>query len=136
MIWVKALHILMVAGWLAGVFIVPRGLIFARREYEELGRTGQAYDLTFRVYRFSALLSAVAVISGLILGGPWFGDTWIWLKIALVAILLAHYIYSGRMLRSISRGELHKSDRYLRIYNELSVLLAFAIIVLVLFKPW
>lgn len=135
MLWVKAIHILAVAGWLTGAFVTPRGLIFAQREYTELGRIGQAYDLTYRVYRFSAMLAAIAIITGLTLAGPWFGDLWIWIKIALVIALAAHYLYTGRLLRQVRQGELQKSETYLRVFNEISVLLAFAIIALVLFKP-
>jgi len=135
MLWVKTIHILMIAAWLTGSFVAPRGLIYAKREYEELGRPGNAFELTFRIYRFSAMMALVAVIPGLWLATPWFGDIWIWIKIALVALLAVHYIYTGRMLKKLRYGQLHVSDLFLRIFNEVSVLLAFSIIALVLFKP-
>ena len=135
MLWVKALHILMIAAWLTGSFVAPRGLIYAKREYETLGTTGNAFELTFRIYRFSAFMALIAIITGLWLATPWFGDIWLWIKIALVACLAAHYIYTGRMLKKLRYGQLQVSDLFLRIFNEVSVLLAFSIIALVLFKP-
>ncbi len=135
MLWVKTLHILMIAGWLTGSFVVPRGLIFAKREYDELGRTGQAFDLTYRVYRFSAGLAIIAAITGFWLAIPYLSDGWFHIKLTLVAALAIHYIYTGLMLRQLRLAQLQKSERFLRIFNEVSVLLAFAIIALVLFKP-
>jgi hypothetical protein len=69
--WVKVLHLLAVLGWMTGIFVAPRGLIFWKREYAATGAFGPAGDLTVRVYRFSLGLGVVAILSGLWLFWWW-----------------------------------------------------------------
>ena len=132
----KIIHLLCVMGWMTGVFAAPRGIIFWKREYERLGEYGPAGDLTYRIYRFSAGLSAIAVITGLWLAHLWGWPTWSFLKIILVAVLLGHYLYTGRLIRRAKEGIFNESDRFLRIYNEVSVLIAIAILAMVVIKPF
>ncbi len=46
---------------------------------------------------------------------------WVWLKLALVLALAAHYGWTGRMVLRARRGVFTESDRFLRIFNEISV---------------
>ena len=93
--WVKIVHLLCVMGWMTSIFAVPRALIFWRREYDRLGKFGPLGDLTVRLYRFSAGLGVIALITGLVLAWDWQWPAWVHLKIALVALLAAHYIWTG-----------------------------------------
>jgi putative membrane protein len=123
-------------GWMTSIFAVPRALIYWKREYATLKADGPLGDLTFRLYRFSAGLGVIALITGLWLGWNWDFPAWVWLKLALVAALAAHYVGTGLMVARARRGEFRESDRYLRIYNELSVLGAIAILWVVVAKPF
>lgn len=134
--WIKILHLLCVFGWMTSVFAVPRALIYWRRDWKETGRNGQIGDLTFRLYRFSAGLAVIGVISGLWLAHQWGWPGWSHLKIALVAALAGHYIWTGFMVKRAWRGEFPRSDRWLRFYNEASVLIFLAILWAVVFKPF
>ncbi|MCH2163377.1 MAG: CopD family protein [Marinovum sp.] len=134
--WVKIIHILCVMGWMTSIFAVPRALIYWRREYDRLGENGPLGDLTYRLYRFSAGLSMIAVFTGLWLAW-WHGfPGWAWLKLGLVAALLVHYLWTGRMVRAAQKGVFERSERWLRVFNETSVIGAIAVLWVVVVKPF
>lgn len=134
--WIKIIHILCVMGWMTSIFAVPRALIYWKREYDRIGEFGPLGDLTIRLYRFSAGLAVIALITGLWLGGLWGMPGWVWLKLGLVLLLALHYAWTGRLVLRAKRGVFTESDRYLRIFNEISVFGAIAILWVVVVKPF
>ena len=131
------IHILCVMGWMTSVFAVPRALIFWKREYAQLGEFGPTGDLTIRLYRFSAGLAVIGILTGLYLGWQiWAFAPWVWLKLALVSLLGAHYIWTGTLVVRARRGDFRESDFYLRVFNEISVLVVLAILATVVYKPF
>ena len=112
-------------------------LIYWKREWRELGRPGPLADLTFRLYRFSAGLGVIAVLSGAWLAFGWWGmQPWLHLKLTLVVLLGAHYIWTGVLVARARRGEFRESDLFLRLFNEGSVVIIIAILWAVVSKPF
>jgi putative membrane protein len=137
MAWLKIIHILCVMGWVTSVFAVPRALIYWKREFAQRGEFGPLGDLTIRLYRFSAMLAVIAVLSGLWMAWSlWDFAPWTHVKIGLVTLLALHYIWTGRLVLRARRGEFRESDLFLRIFNELSVLLVIVILWAVVVKPF
>ena len=136
MTWIKIVHILCVMGWMTSIFAVPRALIYWKREYARLEEFGPLGDLTIRLYRFSLGLGVIALITGLWLGGLLAMPDWVWLKLALVVLLAAHYGWTGRMVLRARKGTFTESDRFLRIFNEASVFGVIAILWVVVAKPF
>jgi len=134
--WVKVIHILCVMGWMTGIFAVPRAIIFWKREYARLGEFGPTGDLTIRIYRFSLGLGVIAIATGLWLGWFWNFAPWVWVKLGLVSLLSAHYAWTGRLILRALKGEFRESDFYLRVFNEVSVFGAIAVLIVVVFKPF
>ena len=134
--WLKIIHILCVMGWMTSVFAVPRALIFWKREYAETQKFGPLGDLTRRLYRFSAVLMVIALITGIGLAASWGFAPWLWAKLGLVVLLVIHYMMTGGMVIRAKRGEFRESDLYLRIFNEISVFGVIAILGLVVVKPF
>ncbi len=135
--WIIVIHLLCVMGWMTSVFAVPRALIFWKREYAQLGEFGPTGDLTVRLYRFSAGLAVIGILTGLYLGWQvWSFAPWVWLKLALVSLLGAHYVWTGMLVIRARRGEFRESDFYLRVFNEISVFVVLAILATVVFKPF
>lgn len=134
--WIKVFHLLAVFGWMAGVFVAPRGLIYWKREWAATGAMGPAGELTYRVWRFSAGLAVLGVITGIWLATLWGWPGWTVLKLVLVAVLAAHYTWTGVLVFRARTGRFDEGDTYLRIFNELSVLVAIAIFWVVVFKPF
>lgn len=135
--WVKIIHILCVMGWMTSIFAVPRALIYWKRDFADTGRNGHLGDLTYRLYRFSAGLAVIAAVTGLWLAwSVWGFEPWVHAKLALVALLAAHYVWTGVLVGRAKRGIFRESDLYLRVFNEISVLGAIAILWLVVAKPF
>ncbi len=134
--WVKIIHILCVMGWMTSIFAVPRAIIFWKREYDRLGEFGPLGDLTIRLYRFSAGLAVIAIATGLWLAIDLGWPAWVHLKLAIVAALAAHYLWTGRLVIRAKRGQFDESEMFLRIFNEVSVFGAIAILWTVVVKPF
>lgn len=134
--WVKVLHLLCVLGWMTGIFAAPRALIFWKREWEASGRFGPTGDLTIRIYRFSLGLGVIALLSGLYLAQLWGWPAWSLAKLGLVILLAAHYGWTGRLILRARQGTFAQSDRWLRIYNEISVFAVIGVLILVVYKPF
>ncbi len=134
--WVKIIHLLCVMGWMTSIFAVPRALIYWKREYAKLGEFGPTGDLTVRLYRFSAGLAVIAIATGLWLGWDWGFATWVWVKLGMVTLLAAHYAWTGRLVLRAKRGVFTESDMFLRIFNEISVVGAIAVLWVVVVKPF
>ena len=134
--WVTIIHILSVMGWMTSIFAVPRALIYWRREWDRIGEFGPLGDLTIRLYRFSLGLGVIAIGTGLWLAHWWGWPAWTHLKIALVLGLVAHYGWTGRLVLRARKGTFTESDRFLRIFNEISVLVVIAVLWAVTVKPF
>lgn len=134
--WIKVIHLLCVMGWMAGIFVAPRGLIYWKREYAATGQFGPAGDLTFRVYRFSLGLGLIAIATGLVLAFNWGWQGWVWTKFAFVVALAAHYTWTGLLVKRAKRGVFEQSEFWLRVFNEVSVLATLVVLYLVVFKPF
>lgn len=78
----------------------------------------------------------IALITGLWLGGLLAMPDWVWLKLALVILLAAHYGWTYRMVLRARKGTFTESDRFLRIFNEASVFGVIAILWVVVAKPF
>ncbi len=123
-------------GWMTSIFAVPRALIYWKREYARINEDGPLGDLTYRLYRFSLGLGVIAMLTGLWLGWQWDFQTWVWVKLAVVLALAGHYTMTGRMVARARRGVFNESDRYLRVFNEISVLGVIGILWIVVTKPF
>ncbi|MEO6801108.1 MAG: CopD family protein [Rhodanobacter sp.] len=144
---IKSLHLLFVMAWMAAVFYLPRILVNLAEAAGEPTVQARLQLMGRRLYKFGHNMFGIAFVFGLTLWEGWrvfpatlpnitAGTHWIDAKLALVAILLAYFIWAGRLLkRSINGGAL-PSARTLRWINELPVLLLLAVIYLVLAKPF
>ncbi len=141
-LWVKALHIIFVASWFAGLFYLPR--LFVNLAMVEPGSAAEGERLLLmsrKLLRFSTILMVPALLAGfwLWLGvgigrGP--GSGWMHAKLALVLAVGGYHHLCARLLRRFEHGLNTHSHRWYRVFNEASVLLFAAIVVLVVVKPF
>ena len=135
--WVKSLHLVFVVAWMSSVFYLPRILVNLAETSGQTEVQDRLKLMGRRLYRFGHIMFGIAAILGLVL---WFGfhisGGWLHAKLALVVVLLAHYIVAGRWLKGLDKGRSIPSSKALRWFNELPVLLLLAIALLVLGKPF
>jgi protoporphyrinogen IX oxidase len=145
-LWVKSFHVLFVIAWMATVFYLPRILVNIAEAGDEPAVRARLVLMGRRLYRFGHNMFGMAFLFGLALWQGWrvfpgvlpnFGDAhWLHAKLGLVAVLLAYFIWSGRLLKRGEKGGALPSSKVLRIMNELPVLVLLAVIFLVLAKPF
>ena len=136
-LWTKTAHLVFVFAWVAAGFYLPRLLVNLAEAGDEPAVRARLVLMGRRLYRFGHVMFGLALVAGLAL---WlhFGIAggWLHAKLLLVALLLAHFVVSGRWLKGIDAGRPLPSARALRLFNELPVLLLVGIVYLVLAKPF
>lgn len=133
----KSLHILFVIAWMATVFYLPRILVNVVEAGDEPAVRARLELMARRLYKFGHSMFGMAFLFGLVLW-LYFGITggWLHAKLTLVAVMLAYFIWNGRLLKRSMTGGALPSGKTLRIFNELPVLVLLAIIFLVVAKPF
>ncbi|MBW7921649.1 MAG: protoporphyrinogen oxidase HemJ [Rubellimicrobium sp.] len=141
-LWVKALHVVSVIAWMAGLFYLPRLFVY----HAERGTPGSALDGTFRVME-RRLLRAIMTpamlatwIFGLMLvATPGVVDwqmVWPWMKAAgVIGMTLVHFWLAGAQKR-FARGENRHAGRVYRMVNEVPTVLMLVIVFMVIARPW
>jgi protoporphyrinogen IX oxidase len=141
-LWVKAFHIVFVASWFAGLFYLPRLYVnLAMVEPDSHAERERLLLMARKLYRFASLLMVVAVALGLVL---WLGygvglgkdQGWMHAKLLLVVGVLGYHHVCRRVLRDFEQLLNRRSHKWYRVFNEVSVLLFAAIVVLVVVKPF
>lgn len=138
MLTLKALHLIFVTSWFAGLFYLPR--IFVNLAMVPEGSTAERERLLLmarKLYRFMAPLAVLALACGTWLWlGYGFAGGWLHAKLTLVAGLVAYHLYCGRLLGQFAAGSNGRSHVWFRWFNELPVLVLFAVVFLVVLKPF
>ena len=147
-LWVKTLHIVTMAAWMAAVFYLPRILVNQAEAAGEAAVQARLARMGRRLYRFGHVMFGLAFGFGLLL---WLGYRvipdfptmvaagaagWLHAKLTLVIALLAYYIVTGRWVKAAAVGRALPSSKALRWFNELPVLCLLAVVVLVVLKPF
>lgn len=139
LLWIKAFHIVFVVTWFAALFYLPRLFIYHHSAQDEI--SNGRFELMERklitvIMNPSAVLATV--LGSILLWQSWsaFGHaTWLWAKLALVFVLYGFHFSCLRIHRELTRGIKRRSDRFLRVFNELPALVLIGAVVLVVVKP-
>ena len=136
MLWVKALHIIFVTAWFAGLFYLPRIFVNLALENDAAARA-RLLVMARKLYRFMTPLAAPALAFGLWL---WLGygitGAWLHAKLALVVLLIGYHHACGSLLRRFEQGRNTRGHVWFRWFNEFPALLLLAIVILVVVKPF
>lgn len=136
MLWIKALHIVFVASWFAGLFYLPRIFVNLAQESNP-AVTERLLGMARRLYRFTSILMIPALVFGLWLWlGYGFRGGWLHAKLALVILAIGYHHACGSLLKKFERGVNTKSHKWFRWFNEVPVLLLLLIVILVVVKPF
>ncbi|MFL6675540.1 MAG: CopD family protein [Massilia sp.] len=136
MLWIKALHIVFIASWFAGLFYLPRIFVNLAQETNPAARE-RLLGMARRLYRFTSMLAVPALLFGLWLWlGFGFAGGWLHAKLALVILVIGYHHACGSLLKKFENGANQRSHKWYRWFNEVPVLLLLAITILVVVKPF
>jgi putative membrane protein len=141
-LWVKALHIVFVTSWFAGLFYLPR--LFVNLAMVEPGSQAERDRLLLmsrKLWRFMQPLMILALALGLWLWlgygvGLGAGSGWMHAKLAAVVALLAYHHACGRILKRLASGSDRRSHIWYRWFNEVPVIGLLVVVILVVVKPF
>jgi protoporphyrinogen IX oxidase len=138
MLWVKALHIVFMVTWFAGLFYLPRLFVYHAQAQD------RASIERFKVMErrlFWGIMTpgaALTLVFGLWLWLGWFRGAggWLHAKLALVVVLVLYHVWCWRLVRAFAVDANAKSARWYRWFNEVPTLVLFATVILVVVKPF
>jgi protoporphyrinogen IX oxidase len=137
MLWFKALHIVFVVSWFAGLFYLPRLFVYHAQAADTVSRE-RFRVMERKLYRGIMTPAMVLTLaSGLWL---WFGygfhGHWLHAKVTLVALLVAYHFWLRKLLGDLARDAHPRTHVFYRWVNEIPTVLLIAIVVLVVVKPF
>lgn len=141
--YIKALHLIFVITWFAGLFYIPRLFIYQIEasqkpspEKEILGKQLKlmAKRLWFIITWPSAVLATVFAVWLLILAPAWLQQGWMHVKLLFVFLLFAYHLKCHQIFRQLQNDKVRYSSQFMRIWNEGATIILFAIVFLAILK--
>jgi protoporphyrinogen IX oxidase len=136
-LWIKALHVVFVVSWFAGLFYLPRIYVNLAMVDDDATRS-RLLLMARKLLVFMTGLAVIAVVLGMwLLGQGSVMDTgWMQTKLLLVLLLIAYHGWCGVLYSRFAHGGTSRSHVWFRWFNEIPVLLLTAIVVLAVVKPF
>ena len=136
----KALHLIAVISWMAGLLYLPRIFVYHAEKSSETNVSEVFKIMEFKLYNYIMMPAMIlSWIFGLLLissiGFDQLSNYWLILKVIFVVILTAYHFFLGTCLNKFRRNENKFSSRFFRVFNEIPTLLLILIIFIVVFKP-
>jgi putative membrane protein len=138
-LWLKALHVIAVISWMAGLLYLPRLFV-----YHAKSAPGSEQSETFKTmeHRLLNYIMTPAMIAtwifgiSLVLTGGWLTAGWLHAKFALVLVLTVMHGLMSHWANDFRYDRNRRSQKFFRIANEIPTLLMIAIVVLAVVKPF
>lgn len=140
--WTKALHIISMVAWMAGLFYLPRLYVY-HAEHGDPDATTETFKVMERRLLRAIMNPAMAAtwVFGLMLAltpgiVDWRGDGWFHVKLTAVAVLTWFHHWLARRRKDFARDANSRSGRTYRMMNEMPTLLLIVIVVMVVVRPF
>ena len=137
--WIKALHVIAVIAWMAGMLYLPR--LFVYHCDAEVGSKQSETFKTMEHRLLAAIINpamAVTWLAGLYLAfaGHWFSAGWLHGKLLLVVAMSGLHGFLARCVKDFAADRNLRSHKFYRVINELPTVLMIGIVILVVVKPF
>ncbi len=138
-LWVKALHVISVIAWMAGMLYLPRLYV-----YHCAAEPGSRQSETFKVMErrlLRAILNPAMIVAWvfgvmLVVHLDLWNEAWMWVKFALLLAMQIVHAGFARWRRHFAADANRHDQRFYRIMNEAPTVLMIAIVILVIVKPF
>ncbi|MSQ49406.1 MAG: CopD family protein [Betaproteobacteria bacterium] len=137
MLLVKSLHLIFMVTWFAGLFYLPRLFVYHAQASDRISL--ERFKLMERKL-YWGIATPGGVLSmgfGLWLWLGWFQGAggWLHAKLALVGVLVAYHLWCGKLMLDLRHERNTRSHVWFRWFNEIPVVILFAVVMLAVFKP-
>lgn len=139
-LWPKALHIIFLISWFAGLFYLPR-LFVHHAMTEDPAVSAKFKEMERKLYYFVTPWMILTLVFGtwMLLAGAWTAYSsmmWLHIKLVLVALLVAYHFYCGKLMKDFRDDKNTRSHVWYRWFNELPLFLMVGIVLLASLKPF
>jgi putative membrane protein len=141
MLWLKALHLIFMVTWFAGLFYLPRLFVYHAMSDDSIGN--ERFKVMERKLYYGIMTPGMIVT---FIFGVWMlGDYawmlysasgWLHLKLGLLGLLVVYHLFCGKWLQDFKHDRNRHSHVYFRWINEIPVLFLVAIVLLAVIKPF
>ncbi|HEX3913123.1 MAG TPA: protoporphyrinogen oxidase HemJ [Steroidobacteraceae bacterium] len=138
MLWLKAIHVIAVVTWFAGLFYLPRLYVY-HADAHDLISTQRFEIMERRLFAIMSIGGALSIVFGglmLIESPAYLHMTWLELKLVFVALVIAYHAFCYKLMRDFAAQRNTRSAKWFRGFNELPSLLLIAIVILAVVKPF
>jgi putative membrane protein len=143
MLYIKALHIIFVVTWFAGLFYIVRLFIYHREAFD---KSKEEQDILFPQYqlmtkRLWTIITWPSMILTIIFGtwlltimSGFLSQGWMHLKLGFIVLLIIYHLKCHQIYKQLQNNQLKWNSTQLRIFNEVATILLFSIVFLVVLK--
>ena len=140
MLWLKALHLIFMVTWFAGLFYLPRLFVYHAQSDDDISIA------RFKVMErklFFGIMTPGAVVT-LVFGfwmladyawASWGDQLWLQAKLVLLALLVVYHVWCGKLLIDFREDRNRHGHVWYRWFNEVPVVFLVAIILLAVLRP-
>ncbi len=137
--WIKALHVIAVISWMAGMLYLPRLFV-----YHAQTASGSQQSETFKIMErrlLRAIMTPAMIVTWLaglwlVWQGGWMHAGWFHAKFALVILLSGVHGFLAARVKDFANDTNTKSHKFYRLINEVPTVLMVLIVILVVVKPF
>jgi len=138
--WLKAWHLVFMVTWFAGIFYLPRLFVYHAMTDDDAGKE-RFKVMERKLYYFTTPWMILTLLFGfwMLYDYAWaaFGKMlWLHIKLLLIGVLVAYHFYCGRLVRAFAEDRNRHSHVWYRWFNEVPVLILFAVVLLAVLKPF
>jgi putative membrane protein len=141
MLWTKALHLIFMVTWFAGLFYLPRLFVYHSMSEDRVSIDRfkvMERKLFYGIMTPGGILTLVFGFWTLSLNGwdAYGGKLWLPVKLVLVGLLVVYHLYCGKLLRDFKHDRNRHSHVWYRWFNEIPVIFLIAIVILAVVRPF
>jgi putative membrane protein len=140
-LWIKALHVIAVLSWMAGLLYLPRLFVY-HTQTAPGSEASERFKVMERLLMKAIMLPAMIVAWGSGLGMIWMGDLltsgdgWIHAKLVLVFLMSGAHGFLSKARKNFELDVNKRPERFYRLFNEVPTVLMILIVILVVVKPF
>jgi putative membrane protein len=138
MLWLKALHVVFVVTWFAGLFYLPRLYVYHAQASDSISAP-RFEMMERRLFAIMTIGAAASILFGglmLIESPEYLQMRWLEVKLLLVALVIAYHVYCYKLMRDFAVQRNARSSKWFRAFNEVPSLLLIVIVILAVVKPF
>jgi len=137
LLWLKAIHVIAMVTWFAGLFYLPRLFVYHADAQDSVGveRFLIMEKRLFAIMTIGAALTLAFGITMLAAAPTYLTMGWLRAKLLLVALAVVYHLYCYKFTRDFAQDRNTRTSKWYRVFNEVPSLLLIGIVILAVVKP-